>query len=199
MKRKILVTGSAPYFPEWWKSNFNKLDGYEVHSINTSFLITRERCNKWIKSSDFFDLHRDIEPELSALERKLWPPPPPVPFDPSAPPPDPTQTISWPFHYWRNGTSGTMLFNALLLILNQEFWYSDIGEVCVVGCDMIYSPDKINHFYGSTGTNDPMRLGEQCLRANLNMFAHAFRKLNIEAYNLSPERETLLPFKRKTL
>jgi hypothetical protein len=126
MKRKILVTGSAPYFPKWWEDNKSKLDGYEVYSINTSFLITKERCSKWVKSNDFYELHRDIEPILRELESHLWPPTPP---DPNVPPLHPTQLISWPIEYWLNGTSGTMLFNALKGLLNEEFWYSNIEEV----------------------------------------------------------------------
>lgn len=196
MKRKILVTGSAPYFPKWWKDNKSKLDGFDVYSINTSFAITRERCNHWVKSSDFYELHRDIEADLGALERKLWPPTPP---DPNAPPADPTSVLCWPFHYWKNDTSGTMLFNVLNRLLNDEFWYSNVGEINLVGCDLVYNPNQVNHFYGSAGTNDPMRLGVECLKANLRMFSHAFWKFNIKAYNLSPSTETLLPFERKTL
>lgn len=196
-KRKILVTGSAPYFPIWWKTNISKLDEYEVHSINTSLVITYEKCERWFRSSDFFSLHPELEqilrPHMERIDderRRKYPRPDPIHI---------THTISWPFLYWKNGSSGTMLFNVLLEFLNDSFWSDNIEEVNLIGTDLIYKKDTINHFYGKTGTDDPMRLGLDCLQTNLNMFKMAFKRMGVKIFNLSPSTETLLPFDRKTL
>lgn len=193
---KVLVTGSGPYLPEWWKENESKLDAYWVLSINTSILVTEKRCHYWYRSSDFHLFHN--EPIFQEYENRFHPKP-----DPSLPPPepieDPTHAMDWPVKYYRGDTSGTMLFNVLQLLTNEDVWNDNIEEISLIGCDLVYKDNQVNHFYGPTGTNDPMRLGEIVLRANLRMFAQVFKKLNINAFNLSPAAETLLPFPRKTL
>jgi hypothetical protein len=185
--KKIILTGSAPHFPSWWNSNVSKLDNWLIYSINTSALITNEKCCRWFKSTDFEYYHPEIDPVLiSSIEGNVHK------FLNK-------QQYYFPFRYESNNTSGTMLFNALRDILNDAFWKNDTTEVGLIGCDLIYKPDKINHFYGNTGTDDPMRLGLECISQNLLMFKKAYSKIGISLFNLSPEIETLLPFDKKTL
>lgn len=195
--RRIILTGSAPYFEKWWRENESLIPlWYEIHSLNTSFLLTKERCKRWIKSSDFYLLHKDLEPILKPWDDKLNPPAPPS-TDPPVPK-HPTVSIQWPFVYWRNETSGTMLFNALLEYVTDDFWWRQISEVNIIGCDLVYKEGQQNHFYGN-GTPDPLRLGLDCIKCNLNMFKKLYERMGIGLYNLSPSEDTLLPFERKTL
>ena len=196
MKRKILITGSAPYFPQWWKENVSKLEGYLVYSMNTSIMITHERANCWIRSSDFFDSHGDLKAFLDPIGKHLD-----VKFKEEHPVLTgvPMTEVAWPFLYWKNKTSGTMLFNVLIEIANDFFWRDNTDEVSIIGCDLVYKENQKNHFYDSGGTNDPMRLGEDCLKINLRMFKMLYAKLGVGLYNLSPADETLLPFEKKIL
>lgn len=194
--KKLLITGSAPYLPEWWKNNVIKLDEFEVYSLNTSILITYKRCDCWYRSDDFFDLHRDQEqfirfhaPSIDARFRKKYPAPD-LPHS--------TGSYSWPFRYWDKGSGGTMLFDILSNFLNRSFWKNDVEEVDVIGCDLVYKDGQQNHFYKG-GFNDPWRLGDDGLRVNLKMFKMAYDRIGVKLYNLSPSEETLLPFERKTL
>lgn len=184
--KKIILTGSAPYLPSWWEINKPKLEGWLIYSINTSILVTKDVCSRWFKSTDFYHFHPDIQSELLSVEERL--------SKYSI-----IQDYWFPFRYESNNTSGTMLFNALRDILNDAFWKDDTKEVGLIGCDLIYKPNEINHFYGNTGTDDPMRLGSECISQNLLMFKRAYSKLGISLFNLSPSKETLLPFERKTL
>jgi len=193
-KKNILITGSGPHLPEWWDKNVDKIKDYEVISINTSICITKERCNRWIKSEDYYYYHKDLVETLSLLEKKL------KPFDKcKGIPIIPVANYDWPFKYKRNGSGGIMFFNVLEGVINEAFWYNNIKEINIVGCDLIYKSGKINHFYGKSGTNDPMRMGIRWIEYNLKMFKHAFKLLNIPVYNLSLSEETLLPFPRKIL
>lgn len=184
MKKKIILTGSAPYLPVWWEINKSKLNGWEIYSINTSILVTKDVCSRWFKSTDFYHFHPSIQDELVHVENRLCK--------------NTDQHYWFPFRYESNNTSGTMLFNALRNILNDAFWKDDTEEVGVIGCDLIYKPNETNHFYGA-GTDDPMRLGIECISQNLLMFERAYSKMGILLFNLSTSSETLLPFKRKTL
>lgn len=188
--RKIILTGSAPYFPDWWGVSAHKCENYDILSINTSVLITKDVCVKWFHSIDFFELHPNLEFELRPYEDILYKRSLANGYE---------STIDWPFHYWSNNTSGTMLFNALKIISNYSFWNDDLDEICLIGCDLIYKEDTVNHFYGHTGTNDPLRLGKECLIKNLNMFNRLFNKMGVKIYNLSTSPETLLPFEKKIL
>jgi hypothetical protein len=188
--KRIVLTGSAPYFLNWWKDSSDNLCGYDIFSINTSVLITKDVCVKWNRSTDFFILHPDLESELKPYEDIIDKKTVYNGYEPM---------FDWPIHYWANDTSGTMLLNALKQMANYSFWKKDLCEICVIGCDLIYKDGIINHFYGASGTNDPIRLGKKCLIENLNMFKVLFEKLNVKIYNLSVETESLLPFDRKKI
>lgn len=66
--KKIILTGSAPYLPSWWENSIHKIKNYDIFSINTSVLITKEVCVKWFYSTDFFQLHPNLENELRPYE-----------------------------------------------------------------------------------------------------------------------------------
>jgi hypothetical protein len=180
MSRKIIVTGSASYLPKWWNDNKHKLFEFDIHSINTSILITKDVCKQWWFSDDFFALHPEIDKNIvcrDVIEFGMYP-----------------RVIE----YDQGGTGGTMLFNVLQQLYNEHAHLKNISEVNIIGCDLIYKEGEQNHFYGN-GTSDPMRLGLPLLQKNIEMFKSEYEKANIRLYNLSPQTESLLTFERRML
>ena len=176
--RKILITGSGPYLLSWWKAHEHKLKEYEIHSINTSVLITKENCERWWHSSDFYYFHPEIPQNIVSESVKILP------------------NVHEVVKYERKDTSGTMFFNALQHLINEHIQEKNIQEVNVVCCDLIYEGDE-THFYKG-GTPDPLRLGEELLLANINFFKEEYKKRGVGLYNLCPEgKKSLLNFERK--
>jgi hypothetical protein len=178
--KKIIITGSAPYLPKWWEENKDKLFEYEVYSINMSVLITKNVCKRWWYSEDFFILHPEIDISIVPPEATNW------------------KWYPLPFEYNKGNTSGTMLFNVLRDLYNENLILNDIEEVNVIGCDLIYKNSLKSHFY-ENGTPDPMRLGIPLLRENIELFKLIYKESNIKLYNLSTQKESLLTFERRIL
>ena len=179
---KIILTGSAPYFPKWWEEHKDKLKEFSIHSINNSVLLTKDVCDLWWCSYDFFAIHPEINPNI--VEERCfnfrW------------------AKGDWSIWYDKGETSGTMLFNVLEALGSSAVYYGEITEVNVIGCDLIYKEGEQNHFYGN-GTPDPMRLGLPLILKNIEYFKDAFKKYGIGLYNLSPQPESLLTFERRVL
>ena len=190
--RKIILTGSAPYMTQWWADNKRKLDGYEIHSMNMSIIITMDKCKKWWYSNDFFKIHPEMwqlgqswQGEVGGGCGKSLPNVQPIP-DPRL------------IRYDRGNTSGTSLFNVIQHFGHEHLDIGNISEVNVVGCDLIYKEGEQNHFYIG-GTPDPMRLGIELLKKNISYLQREYDKIGIKLYNLSPNQESLLTFARKSL
>jgi len=180
--RKIILTGSAPYLPDWWNENKDRLSEFEVHSINTSILITKDICKKWYCSADYFYFHPELNENIVAKDVYVntW------------------YKYPWTIKYNRENTSGTMFFNVLEYLYNENVELKDLIEINVIGCDLVYKEGKNNHFYKG-GTPDPMRLGLSLLKENVEFFKQEYKKMSISLYNLSTQSESLLTFERRML
>lgn len=187
--RKIIVTGSAPYLPDWWKENKNKLSGFEVHSINTSILVTKDVCKKWWYSEDFFCCHPKIDLEIVPLSIHCFNMPSLRGVYEFGKP---------PYLEYNRDKGGTMLFNIIQHLYNENVEDKNIEEVNVIGCDLIYKEGQQNHFYGK-GTPDPMRLGLDVIKENVEIFKQAYEKAGIRLYNFSTQGESLLTFEKRIL
>lgn len=83
---------------------------------------------------------------------------------------------------------------------NALYWVLDVlrpPSVGFIGCDLYYPKDEQTHFYGQ-GTADPLRHGEEVIRAQLARTQEMADTLGIKLVNYS-DGPTLLPYERGSL
>ena len=188
-----LVVGSAPYVPEWLKQNRSELNrrGVEFCPINNAWCLFEPRdISIWtypcdlpkrgtrLPSKEQMSSMSDVREFMPKFYRRT--------YNGNTK----KQNVTWQ-------KSFTMMIDTVYMLINAD----KATKIYVVGCDMIYNYSKDDYFYGNDpkckGTPDPMRHGRECILAELNRLNDYAKERNIEIYNLSPQDESLLPFKRK--
>lgn len=182
---KYLVIGSAPYIQDWYKKNGKKyLDaGYKLVAINNAWAIDPDNMHFWVHANDFYKVAKVI-PDMATREAL-----------------DNKERVSdirgISVYHYHEKQHGTMILNVLVGLINRAKMKDTDLEVCVAGCDLIYN-GEVNHFYGN-GTADPLRLGEDYLKVELQDIKGYYEKEGFGIFNVGGQPETLLPFDRKEL
>lgn len=180
---KYLLLGSGPNVADWYAEygdHFLRC-GYWLVAINNAWRIDPKKLRIWMRSTDFLDIGNE-GPGTKIAKRII----------------DPVRDREWerwknPFDYDRK-EAGTMFLNACYYLINRSY---EVGKSCIIltaGCNMHYPSGK-SHFYGN-GTPDPLRLGEDYLLEQTRLLKDFTDKGWYQIYNVSLDRETLLPFNR---
>lgn len=181
--KKYLLIGSGPQIVEWYDEYGKRTlsAGYKLVAINNAWRVDPANLYIWLRSTDYEALKN---PMPNDDVRESW-------IDPTAD----TDWAEWqmPFQY-RRKQSGTMFLNACYYLINRAFEKGKSCIILVAGCDMTY-PEGKSHFYGNGG-KDPLRLGVAYLKRQLNLLKDFTDKGWYQIYNVSLEKETLLPFAR---
>lgn len=179
--RKVLVIGSAPDAPAWWKQNGDEwLDAcYSVVCLNNAWrAIPIEHVHYWIRPNDFKAASPpDAVPRNSKLKKinadsyRMW-----------------YHKPDWDSHVQ------TTFTHALYHLSNMA--KNDNVRLCVhcVGCDFDYQREK-THFYDG-GRLDPLRYGIDPLRAALDKVHNIYKRRGHQIFNAGGHEPTLLPFPR---
>lgn len=184
-RKCTLVLASGPDAPGWVERFYSYVKGlnWTICVINNAWkLIPVNEVHTWFASNDFHVVAQlqPNEAEQRVLDTKKC-----------------TAFSSYPFTYDFNKSSGTMIMNTLIHILNVGLAHSDTSPVCVVGSNLIYK-EGATHFYGNS-TLDPLRNGEDWLNRELFRVNALYGIAGRPLYNLSEEQETRLPFQRHKL
>lgn len=184
---KFLLIGSAPYIFDWYRvlgRTIIKKGGFRLCAINNAWRIDPEYLDLWIKSNDYRENGKMPKQKLKVeLEERYK-----MFLTDNA-----VEDFS-PYGYKKKGP-GTMLLNALCLLLNGSLKKGRRCIVAVAGNDCIFKEGQDNAFYGK-GRPDPVRYGETWLKTELDRI-HSFYKMEkCLIYNVGLQEETLLPFEQ---
>lgn len=182
--QKILLLGSAPYLPEWYKTwgERYKAAGFKICPINNAWSVCPKDAFFWFRSEDFFFIPTTVKPEKPQRERWF----------------EVVRNLDFPFFYDKGRAGGTMLLNVLCHLLNHAFFSKDEFFIAIAGSDLIYKEGKQNHFYGN-GTPDPMNLGVNFLQDQLRIIKMQAEQMACSIVNVGGQTESLLPFARYSL
>lgn len=183
---KFLLIGSAPYIKEWYKlygKDFVKND-WKLCAINNAWKVDPENLKIWLHSNDFkafgeMPKHKD-KLGYEAKYREIIAQ-------------DPAKDFK-PYTYEKKG-SGTMLLNALCILLNAAVKNKQKCTVALAGNDCIYT-GKNDHFYGK-GSPDPVRYGAEWLIGELKRIARFYEQEGCKLINVGGQNKTLLPYAQR--
>lgn len=181
----FLLIGSAPYITSWYKKygdSFIK-NNWKLCAINNAWKIDPENLSLWIHSNDFKG-----HGEMPAHKDKLGYETKYREFVTN----DPEKDFK-PYTYKKRG-SGTMLLNALCILLNGAIKKGQKCRVALAGNDCIYK-GKGSWFYGK-GTADPVRYGTDWLIGELKRIGEFYQKEQCKLINVGGQKETLLPYRQ---
>ncbi len=173
MKKRILLIGSAPYMQSWISDNEEGIKHHFIYALNNAWALYPHRIHTWLYSSDFFKLPQTLKP--TAEQMSEWN--------------TVVKFLDAPIWYNKK-ESGTMILNALCHILNQN--HGTPFELRIAGCDLVYGKGK-DHFYEG-GTPDPVLLGTDYLRTELERLKKKAERVGVDIYNVGGQTESILPF-----
>lgn len=181
--KKYLLLGSGSQVLEWYREYGEKTlaVGYMLVAINNAWQVDPEQTKIWLHSNDY-EVLKNPMPDDETRSRFI----------------EPSETDEWktwknPFSYERK-QSGTMFLNACFYLINRAYEKKQSCIILVAGCNMHY-PEGKSHFYGNGG-DDPLRLGIPFLKKQMARLKDFTDKGWYQIYNVSLEKETLLPFNR---
>jgi len=178
--KKILLLGSAGYVKDWYAEHGARYlaDGHALYAMNNSWMIDPANLECWIHSEDYFMIPTNAKP--SEKQRNGWY--------------EVVRFMQTPFYHGQR-EGGTMLLNSICHLLNHCFHSKQQLWLCIAGSDLIYKKDGRDHFYGK-GTPDPLIMGIDNLRRDLEMIKVVAESLGHKVLNCGGQAETLLPFAR---
>lgn len=182
--KKYLLIGSAPYIVDWYKENglAFKEAGFILVAMNNAWSINAGNVKRWIHGNDF-RFKGTLQPVQA--DKNRW-----ADIETNSKFPEK------PYSYKFMG-SGTTILNALCHLLNISIGDGEKCIVAIAGADCIYTEGK-THFYGETGSADPVRFGEDWLKTELDRIGLFYKKEKCKIYNVGGRDNTLLPYTAKT-
>jgi len=188
---KYLIFGSAWYIEDWCEANKSYLDKFCLVAINNSAKVVFKHhlLHRWYVGTDFFVKKYHEESKFDIHEYCNY-------YKFGYPSIISGDFLIRPYGYYCPH-GGTMILNTCYDLLNKCMLRHEKCTIGIIGCDLIYNKTK-SHFYDG-GSADPLRLGEEVLKNHLYNLKNSFIFSHNKIFNLSEQRDTLLPFGKITI